>query len=947
MRPLLRMSALVCIAFAAFAMPLSAKAGNFDNAQDTFNRMPLKAKFELQMLLNVSGFWSAISSDQFGHKLFDAIESYEASVGLADTPTISPQLFASLHQTADPLLNLWNMTPIDHRFTRTRLWVPNGFNLKEQDTPTGRDISNEDDTIAVSYNYFASTDLSTIYQRLLAAPDSTINYHLLRSEFFVVSSTKGSRSSYTRYHVLSGGVIGFTFSWDTPDWVHGERIANLMSDLFRSSAQFGLERAAPSRRSREIAIAPPMPPPAAAPNALMAFSDVAPATSAPSVPSMPSADPEAAERDRERAKQAMEDRFNALSGNAKQLIDEAASFVKADPSNSHVLDTVQQIADLNASLNDHDPDVTQRHMLALSAALQKDPGFAKYEAQQAEILKRDNARYLGDALRAAKSYEAFLVTSVTQNPSSPNAAILLPLIKRLEAVIAVPELGRAQAVNTDVDLSLRQLGLHNDFALATAATDTTAQPGSVTGEGSSTPSTPSTGTAAQASAVRLAATDKNRFLMNGDLGDVVLMFNTSPRAPHVVRNLRGDIVFEAARADICVVGEAAGDTLTNHVRSALAPYDLKTLVVAPNGCDSEHLLSYDVVATRRGTFLKQDMQFSLALTKEIEADGFKSLVTLTDAQIQAATAADAVRATEIENDVVKEAKFGFGFLVLQTHSPAVCMLPTEMGEGHRRLLLTAVDKVANELGTAPTLVVTSIDDAFLNIKRSQCGIVYGAAADLKTLVEGLKRDAVSFRFSTLWFTPEDVKSANEAATSEKAAADKQMAKRQRTEAEQSRLATLREADAAATQESRQKALRDANEASAKASSAQIAQDIKTFTDDPTVSTGAAQSKFPDFVSWYRQAMAEKWELMTEDSAVDDYGVSDWKGRNLTTAFTRLTVRLKNPMLGDYKNACLILGQIEDSEFHVVRDPVEGPCDDTQVLTRWRNAHGFQSRWIVQ
>jgi len=48
--------------------------------------------------------------------------------------------------------------------------------------------------------------------------------------------------------------------------------------------------------------------------------------------------------------------------------------------------------------------------------------------------------------------------------------------------------------------------------------------------------------------------------------------------------------------------------------------------------------------------------------------------------------------------------------------------------------------------------------------------------------------------------------------------------------------------------------------------------------------------------------ADHWEVMTTDSGVQDYGTSDFKGRPLDTAFARVTIRLKNAILGEYKEA---------------------------------------------
>jgi hypothetical protein len=52
------------------------------------------------------------------------------------------------------------------------------------------------------------------------------------------------------------------------------------------------------------------------------------------------------------------------------------------------------------------------------------------------------------------------------------------------------------------------------------------------------------------------------------------------------------------------------------------------------------------------------------------------------------------------------------------------------------------------------------------------------------------------------------------------------------------------------------------------------------------------------------------------------------------------------MLGEYQDACFVAGQITDSEFSMNREPVLIPCDQVNSLDRWKTAHRFESRWII-
>ena len=82
--------------------------------------------------------------------------------------------------------------------------------------------------------------------------------------------------------------------------------------------------------------------------------------------------------------------------------------------------------------------------------------------------------------------------------------------------------------------------------------------------------------------------------------------------------------------------------------------------------------------------------------------------------------------------------------------------------------------------------------------------------------------------------------------------------------------------------------------------------------------------------------------MTTESDVQDYGTSDFKGRPLDTAFARVTIRLRNPILGEYKDACFVFGRIADPEFNMTREPIVAACDDEDAIKLWQSGHKFQS-----
>ena len=54
-----------------------------------------------------------------------------------------------------------------------------------------------------------------------------------------------------------------------------------------------------------------------------------------------------------------------------------------------------------------------------------------------------------------------------------------------------------------------------------------------------------------AGTLRDSLTEKSKFLLNGPADEIILLYNASPTAPKVWKNVRGDVVFQDEAASIC------------------------------------------------------------------------------------------------------------------------------------------------------------------------------------------------------------------------------------------------------------------------------------------------------------------------------------------------------------------------------------------------------------
>jgi hypothetical protein len=284
-----------------------------------------------------------------------------------------------------------------------------------------------------------------------------------------------------------------------------------------------------------------------------------------------------------------------------------------------LLDYVDRIAGLNAAAGQGDPDDIERKMANLSAALANDKDYRQFAVALDKRRSEAAAQHLSDTIQLARDQQHFLVDHVSKNPLAPEVATLMPLIKQIGPALEKQSLDQLQPLTDQIGNAIREAKLDDAFRAAQAArANQTAQ--AAAGIKPSEP--PST---------TLPPTEKNRFLLEGDLADVLALYNAGAKAPHVVLNLRGEFVFSDDRANVCLFGNNP-DGVALTVRPVLAPYHLKAVTGLDQPCDPQRLDAYDVVAMQRGAFLKSTQVDALSLIKQIEIGALRKFALVSAAE---------------------------------------------------------------------------------------------------------------------------------------------------------------------------------------------------------------------------------------------------------------------------------------------------------------------------
>ena len=241
---------------------------------------------------------------------------------------------------------------------------------------------------------------------------------------------------------------------------------------------------------------------------------------------------------------------------------------------------------------------------------------------------------------------------------------------------------------------------------------------------------------------------------------------------------------------------------------------------------------------------------------------------------------------------------GFGVIALSTGSSVVCTVLGSREEAHATILARYDERLRDELPDRPTLATTSADGAFISAKRGSCGAVYAQGQDLAVLVGALERDGLPFRFVSVLIRPEDIDEAETALRQRKRVQGEREAEQKREREDKVQLEALKGSERETLRRNQQEALRAQYGAMARAFEGALAGEIKGYLHDQS---SRVPLKYPALAARYEALKADRWEFMEVKTTVLDYGTAVFKRRSLETALAQSQIRLRNRVLGEYKD----------------------------------------------
>jgi hypothetical protein len=442
-----------------------------------------------------------------------------------------------------------------------------------------------------------------------------------------------------------------------------------------------------------------------------------------------------------------------------------------------------------------------------------------------------------------------------------------------------------------------------------------------------------------------ATTDRNRYLLDGPLDETLILVNESGRSG-VVRNLRGELVFDGGRAALCFAHDNNLDGFAlSELKRKIIDRGATTVNVLATACAKEDLDKYDLVAVSRGLFATVSADLAASILTAADKGEMSLLDSVSDRDLQLARNGDSIKSLQLENDLFGKAVEGYGIVVVANGTSIVCQTVAISQPAHEALLRRSDDRLQLELGSPPSVLSTTIDSAFVAAKRGQCGAIYGAAKDLKDLISSLQRDKKNYHVLPVWYSAADVDTEQtKVAESVARGLREQQAIKQKKIDDQIRIDNVRKQTDAERRE-REAQLRQENGVLARGMSDSVLSRVKAFTTG-SGDTGRVAQEWPGLARWFRARTSEGWELESVNGDLLDYGIVEWKNRVLEAGFVAIRLKTKNRALGEYHEKCFSVGYAADREFNVERDPIDVPCEDEDSVGRYKVAHSFSSKWFA-
>jgi hypothetical protein len=319
-----------------------------------------------------------------------------------------------------------------------------------------------------------------------------------------------------------------------------------------------------------------------------------------------------------------------LQVNADNLMSDLSEFAQRNP-NLVPLEVGPLVAALKVTLSAKDSDKASDTFSSLRARLDQIPQFKEFRTAKEEARQQAAKAELDQLADTARTISDFVENYVRRNITSDVVQDILKLRSSLSEALVTPEMDSLKLVISTSEKELE--GLHvgaeyRDYRAKHPIPSRRSMP---------------------------ATTQRNRPLIEGPLDETLILANESGRAG-VVRNLRGDLVFDGGGASLCFPHENSIDAFgMAEIKRQLREMGAHSVNVSSSLCSAANLDNYDIIVVNRGLFVTIPPDTATAILNAIDKGELSIVGSTSDRELQLARNGDSIKSLQLENDILKTA----------------------------------------------------------------------------------------------------------------------------------------------------------------------------------------------------------------------------------------------------------------------------------------------------
>ena len=639
--------------------------------------------------------------------------------------------------------------------------------------------------------------------------------------------------------------------------------------------------------------------------------------------------------------------YDAKQQTAQNYILDLFEFIAINPDTFDIIQMTELISVNKPILNNKWNEVQQKDFALLKAFAATSEDFVKFHARQNDQRQKDILNEIALQNSKLKNIIGYFRYYLKNNFASEIALSVIKNIKFAETSLEDQNLGALNNANAELETFIANNNLTKDYTKYINSLSSKGQEQSAI-------------TASSIDAIDLVNFD---FIKNADDSDFITLVNLSGKAPNALLNLEGKVVFEKDIAYSCFYQ-------TKEIKNDLKYYlydkvaNQKFLAFDQGFvCNQNNLLNYDLIFFEKDALLREEKSYVSTLAAAIGSDQLQLFSTITKKEYEKDFLKRDMLVEQITDDVLNEARLGYGSLIIANDNTTLCTdVDSSLGQ------ISILNLLGNEFTrmgygkSVNDIDFNNTEDTFTNVQRGNCGFIYANETSLYNLMTAFESSKTEYGVVPIWLSKKQVANEQERQENKEKGLLIDLQKKKEQIEKEKKLEQERLKADGVLKAQEQQALRDRNRNVVEAHTELMENEIKLLLNKDTFKDTWLYESYPDLGKLMEKKFKEKWELDQSNVTINDYGLSDYKGRKIATYITDVNFRLKNNDLGEYESICVRLAIIDDREFNRWREPEASICktnDDInlteeELYEKYKNSFdiykkrlNFQSAWIIE